>query len=97
MEPWVNTLLNAGVLGLMVYLFLTGKLVSGETAKKQMQDLQEGLLNKFKESISNAVKDGFIEGWYQIHTSHKETITDTVEDAMKRFVIKEPKTGPIKR
>lgn len=101
MTNWVDLVTSGGtivVLAAIVWLFVTGKLVSSKIAKDQLQaslDAAKSVISKdVVVDIQKAVKDGFIEGWYVIHTSHQEAI-DEVES--RASAIKEPKTQPRKQ
>lgn len=97
---WVSIVKDLGTIGVLAvgtYLFLTGKLVSGKVADKTAQTAvnaaRMAASKELVDSIRKAVKDGFIEGWYEIHHSHEEAVEKAVSAAKES----EEKTVPRKR
>lgn len=94
---WVSIAKDGGAVGVLIigiYLFLTGKLVSAKTAREQtaaaVKAAQVAANAELGEKLQKAVREGFIQGWYEIHTSHQEAIAEV---EAKASAIKEPKTG----
>jgi ribosomal protein L16/L10AE len=92
---WFTLVKDGGtiaVLVVVVYMFFNGKLVSAKTAKQQTDSAVNATrLAASKELIADikkAVREGFIEGWYEIHRSHEDAVTNAIE----RAASKEPTT-----
>lgn len=75
---FINTFGVLGLLGVLVWLFLTGKLVPKETMDQRVKDAYEIsykiMYNGLQDAIKKSVKKGFIEAWYELKSSGEKMI-----------------------
>lgn len=77
-QELIGILTDAGVLGILVlavWAFMTGKILSAgivaEQVKAQTRLAESALSNGIERCIKEAVREGFIEAWYQIKKGDK--------------------------
>lgn len=98
---WFSVVREGGALAVLLigsYLFLSGRLISGKIARQQTEAAVRASRLAFQVELAAAIKDavkaGFTEAWYDIHTSHQEAVELQARAIVK--AMKEIPTRPLK-